>query len=123
MNGNRLLDSNILIYLSKKILSLDKICDEHKLLFISIITYMEVMGFHFNNPEEKQFMSLLCEYLNIINLEDDIVKRVIILKQKKKIKLPDAIIAATAIEKKLVLVTQNTEDFKNIHGLQIFNPF
>jgi predicted nucleic acid-binding protein len=37
-------------------------------------------------------------------------------------KLGDAIIAATAIELHLILLTRNTNDFKAISGLQIINP-
>jgi len=38
-------------------------------------------------------------------------------------KLPDAIIAATAILYSLTLITRNTADFKDIIGLKIVNPF
>ena len=40
-----------------------------------------------------------------------------------KIKLPDAIIAATALNNDFVLVTRNEQDFINIKNIQIFNPF
>jgi predicted nucleic acid-binding protein len=35
----------------------------------------------------------------------------------------DAIIAATALEHGLMLVTQNVNDFKGVEGLRILNPF
>lgn len=38
-------------------------------------------------------------------------------------KLGDAIIAATALEHKVPLVTRNMDDFKHITGLDIVNPF
>jgi predicted nucleic acid-binding protein len=37
--------------------------------------------------------------------------------------LPDAIIAATALAENFVLVTRNTDDFKNIAGLELLNPW
>lgn len=40
-----------------------------------------------------------------------------------EIKLPDAIIAATALNNDFVLVTRNEQDFINIKNIQIFNPF
>ncbi|MCP4402892.1 MAG: type II toxin-antitoxin system VapC family toxin [bacterium] len=50
--------------------------------------------------------------------------RVVEIRQQKRIKFPDAIIAATALEKRCELVTRNVDDFKNIHeNLQITNPF
>ena len=38
-------------------------------------------------------------------------------------KLGDAIIAATALEYGVPLVTRNEGDFKHITGLQVINPF
>ena len=123
MNGNRLVDSNILIYLSKKILSLDDISDENILLSISVITYIEAMGYSFENAKEKKSIKSLCNDLQVIKLEDEIVSKTIELRQKHTIKLPDAIIAATALENDLELATRNTGDFKGIAGLKLFNPF
>jgi predicted nucleic acid-binding protein len=40
-----------------------------------------------------------------------------------KIKLPDAIIATTALENGYALVTRNVDDFKNIDRLHIINPW
>ena len=39
------------------------------------------------------------------------------------IKLPDAIIAATALVYDLTLISRNVSDFKNIEGLKVLNPF
>jgi toxin FitB len=44
-------------------------------------------------------------------------------RQQKPMKLGDAIIAATAIEYGLKLVTRNTRDFRHITSLQTINPF
>jgi len=43
--------------------------------------------------------------------------------KSKKIKLPDAIIAATAIVNNLVIITRNEKDFKNIENLEYLNPY
>jgi len=45
------------------------------------------------------------------------------LRRKYKIKLPDAVIAATALYYDLILVTRNEKDFEGIKGLEIYNPF
>lgn len=39
-----------------------------------------------------------------------------------KTKLPDAIIAATALVYDLILITRNTADFKSIDGLKVVDP-
>ncbi|MFY8003432.1 MAG: PIN domain-containing protein [Chitinophagaceae bacterium] len=45
------------------------------------------------------------------------------LRKNFKIKLPDAIIAATAIVNELTLITRNTNDFKHINILRTINPW
>ena len=45
-----------------------------------------------------------------------------LLIEQKKIKLPDAIIATTAIVRHLILVTRNTPDFR-VAGISMINPF
>ncbi|HAL83190.1 MAG TPA: hypothetical protein DCO83_13965 [Mucilaginibacter sp.] len=44
------------------------------------------------------------------------------LRKKYKIKLPDALIAATALHYRLILITRNISDFNKIAGLKIINP-
>lgn len=44
------------------------------------------------------------------------------IRKKYKIKLPDAIIAGTALTYSLTLVTRNTKDFDKIEGLSVINP-
>ena len=45
------------------------------------------------------------------------------IRKSKKLKIPDAIIAASAIYTDSVLVSRNTNDFKSINDLKIINPF
>jgi len=115
MSGKKvLLDSNIIIYLSKDLLDIDEILADYDDFFISIITYMEVLGYQFEDQDEEQLISQLLEQLEIIHLNMEIAQEVISIKQKKKIKLPDAIIFATAKKNACDLMTHNIDDFKNI---------
>ncbi|MGE4287757.1 MAG: type II toxin-antitoxin system VapC family toxin [Salinivirgaceae bacterium] len=122
MSG-KLVDTNVLIYLSKKKLKLEKIASPEDTLFISVITYMEVMVYAFNNDPEKELVEKLCSLFPIIDLNSEIVEQVIALRRNHKIKLPDAIILASAAVNKLELITANTTDFSNrIEGLKVTNP-
>jgi len=115
MNGKKvLLDSNIIIYLSKDLLDIDEILADYDEFFISIITYMEVLGYQFEDQDEKELIEQLLDQFEIIHLNMEIAKEVIAIKQKKKIKLPDAIIFATAKNNECDLITHNVDDFKNI---------
>ena len=49
--------------------------------------------------------------------------RAIQIRKSMRIKVPDAIIAATALEMDAVLMTRNEGDFKAVEGLQIMNPW
>jgi predicted nucleic acid-binding protein len=125
MSGNRLLlDTNILIYLSKKELKLEDFASENDVLFISVITLMEAKGYQFSNKKEETIIDSLCENLIKAYLTDDVIETVISLRKKHNIKLPDAIILATAIENNLQLITRNTKDFEVAAPSNIvFNPF
>lgn len=122
MNG-KLVDTNILIYLSKRKLEFDQVASPHSELSISVITYMEVLGYRFETDFEKQTVEQLCKYFPIIHLNSEIIEKVIYIRQKHKIKLPDAIILATALIGDLELVTANVADFIHIDpNLKIINP-
>lgn len=58
---------------------------------------MELLGFHGIKPEEEALIRQKLEHLTYLPLTRDIEDRVIGLRQSRKIKLPDAIIAATAL--------------------------
>ena len=121
---NRFLsDTNIIIYVSKGILSLDDFLTENDELFISSISYMEAYGFPFQDKQEEKEIVKFCTMFNRFSITEEVEKRTILIRKSHKIKLPDAIIAATAIVHNLILVTRNDSDFKNISGLKVLNPF
>lgn len=67
----------------------------------------------------KRFLS----NTNVINIDDNIVNTTIEVMRKNKLDLADAIIAVTAINHNLTLVTRNVKDFNKIASLEIYNPF
>jgi hypothetical protein len=120
-----LFDSNILIYYfngEMKISIADKVSELLGESFeISVISKMEFLGFAFNEQEKQQATDFI-SYAKTRMLTDKIVQRVIEIREKKRIKLPDAIIAATAIEYSAILITRNTKDFSSL-ALETLNPF
>ena len=83
MNG-KLVDTNILIYLSKRKLEFDQVASPHSELSISVITYMEVLGYRFETDFEKQTVEQLCKYFPIIHLNSEIIEKVISIRQNTK---------------------------------------
>lgn len=75
----------------------------------SIITWMEVMiG---ASPDLAEPTRRFLEGFRIIALDDAIAGRAVALRRAHRIKLPDAVIWATAQSTGRLLVTRNTRDF------------
>jgi predicted nucleic acid-binding protein len=122
MNGNSaLLDSNIIIYLSKREVPLSFL-DQFNNHYISVITYMEVLGYQLPDPKEEEFIREMVEVFSVLFIDQKIADMAIEIRRKQRTKLPDAIIAATAKVLNLCLVTRNIDDFKKVE-IQIANPF
>lgn len=58
----------------------------------------------------------------VLELNESVVNQTIALRRQVKIKLPDAIIASTALANGFTLISRNTSDFKNIGGLVVIDP-
>lgn len=89
---------------------------------ISVVTKIELLGF--NAPDEHYH--LLANFMNdatILDLNDNIVDASITIRKSHKTKLPDAIIAATALVYSLTIIFRNVDDFKNISGIACINPW
>lgn len=86
---------------------------------ISFITYIEFLGYKDIARETEDFIALA----NVLEVNKEIIQSCINLRKRKVIRLPDAIIAATAIVRNLTLITRNVSDFKNIPRLKIINPW
>lgn len=122
-----LIDSNILIYFITASASDDVLINIKKILissfFISIITKIEVLGWNKHTEESYRMTNDLLKYGTIIPVDEAVAAHTIHLRRKTNIKLPDAVIAATAISLSATLVTRNYKDFNSITEIEIINPF
>jgi len=127
MEKRYLLDSNTVIdyigglYPAKTEKWISQIIDDE--INISIITKIEVLSFAPDNNDEYLILLDFFEVANVIELTSDIANKTIQTRQKQKIKVPDAIIASTAITNNQILISRNIKDFKHITGLEIINPY
>ena len=92
--------------------------DQHHL---SIINQIELLCFE-GSPAEMQILNDFIEVTNVFPLSDGVVQKTIDLRKNHKIKLPDAIIAATALNYNLTLITRNTSDFQKVANLFCIDP-
>ena len=127
MGERYLIDSNTLIdYLGRLLPPTGKqvvagIIDRNELA-ISVITQIELLGFQ--APEEylRKCQSLI-DIAEVIPLVDSpTIGQAILIRRGTKIKLPDAIIAATALVRNRTVVSRNEKDFSRVEGLKWVNP-
>lgn len=113
-----LFDTNILIdYLSARPQARTEL-KRYSEKAISIITWMEVM-IGAEAPLEAQTRAFLGGF-ELVGVTPSIADRAVALRRASKIKLPDAIIWASAQAGNLLLVTRNTKDFPpNDPGIRI----
>ncbi|MDR0844467.1 MAG: type II toxin-antitoxin system VapC family toxin [Tannerella sp.] len=126
MGTKYLLDSNVIIgYLDNKLppegmTFVSGIVD--KMPNISVISQIEVLRYN----ASAGVMNVLSDFVDssvILPLDNNVAEVTIDLCRQSKIKLPDGIIAATALVHNLTLLTRNVSDFKNIPKLVYVNPW
>ena len=90
---------------------------------ISFITQIEFLGTNKINDLERKMFEDFMTVVPVFKIDDLIIQHTIDLRTQCKIKLPDALIAATAISKQLILFTRNIDDFKSIPNLTVQNTY
>lgn len=89
---------------------------------ISVITEIELLCWKLNSKADELILKKFIDVAIIIELESAIKNKTAEIRKIHRLKLPDAIIAATSVILDLTLLTRNLSDFKNISGLTTFNP-
>jgi predicted nucleic acid-binding protein len=118
MNGiNLVVDTNILINLAEGKSGIDKHLTGND-LYVSVITEIELLGWPKISNEEKLFFKKLIMDCKLIELMPDIRTKTIELKQEYRLKVPDAIIAATALYLDLPLLSYDS-GFEKIKQLNL----
>ena len=113
MNGNSLIaDTNILLYLLNGDKTLAKILNNKK-VYISFISELEIQCFKNLSSKEKTLIDSLIDDCIIIDINDIIKQYTIEIRKNYSVKLPDAIIAATAEYMNIPLITSDS-DFNKI---------
>jgi predicted nucleic acid-binding protein len=127
MGKRFLIDTNIAIYFldgnltPAGIVFLQPLINQE--INISVITKIELLGWSFPNPFKSEIHKDFVSQSNIFPLSDEVVEKTIELRRSYKIKLPDAIIAATALVFDCTLLSRNDKDFVQIPELKYINLF
>lgn len=118
MSGAKLfLDTNIILYFlegKSDIVEIISECD----LIISFITELELLSFKTLADEEEQAIKGFVNSCQLISINKDIKKLTVELKRRYQLKLPDAIIAATAYSLNIPLLTADRQ-FQQVEELEV----
>lgn len=98
---------------------IDKVVDNESI--ISFVTEIELQVW--NSPDlDLKIYQIFVSNSAIVGVNDSIIQETIRIRKSFKLKLPDALIAATAIINNLTLIADNDKDFKRVSDLKYINP-
>ena len=107
---NALFDTNILIdYLVGRD-EAEREIGRYRGRLVSIVTWMEVLA-GARGQEDEDVVELFLRDFQVIELDRAIAREAVHIRRTRRVRLPDAIIWATAQSKSALLVTRNTKDF------------
>ncbi len=122
-------DTDIFIWVQRKNERAAALIDKSTQRYLSIQSYMELLQCAANKGQHKYIKEFLNEYdFMVLPLTENIGHRASIYVEEytlsSNLRAGDAIIAATAVENNMILVTSNAKHFKPIKELQlnIFKP-
>lgn len=112
-------DTNILIdYLNGSTKAKQEL-DSFEELYVSLITWMEILVGAAEGEEESEIREFLRRF-RIHPVDEGVAERAVEIRRREKIRLPDAVIWATAQQLGILLVTRNTRDFPSNHpGIRV----
>lgn len=118
----KLLDTNILIYSAQS--EYHHLQELYKEVGVSVseMTRLEVLGFSGLTEDQETFFTAVFNVVRVIPISRDVIDKAIALRRAKKMKVGDAIIAATAAVNSLELITRNEADFKHLTEIRMINP-
>lgn len=99
---------------------LDAVVDNESM--ISFISEIELQVW---NPADPADLDVFVNFVNdsdVIGIEPNIIAQTIDIRKNYKLKVPDAIIAATALINGFTLISDNDSDFKKVPHLKYINP-
>ncbi len=108
-----LIDSNILIYASKGHRGILAFLRKNQTkIAVSIVTYYETLNYDMTEKEIAYFKELFMA-MKIYGIDQTVADQALLNRQKKKIKIADNFILATAQVHGLTIVTHNVRDFQD----------
>lgn len=121
MNGRYFLDTNAIIALLQGNDNLISLLHNATWVGASVISELEFFAFPDMTPNDEILFSILKNRIDIVSLDSantSLLLKIIQIRRTKQIKLPDAIIAASAVQSNSALVS-NDGIFRNFSNLEL----
>jgi predicted nucleic acid-binding protein len=90
---------------------------------ISVITEIELLCWKLASENDLLILNTFINDAHVFELDTNVKLKTIDIRRRFKLKLPDAIIAASALVHNQVLISRNLSDFGKISDLKIIDPF
>jgi predicted nucleic acid-binding protein len=116
-----LLDTNAVVSLLSGNRQLAEQLEAAEYVGISVITYLEFLAFDGLSDSDRACFTEFCERIEIVALaheDSGLMKLALDLRSSNRLKLPDAVIGATALSRNAVLIT-NDSHFSGITLLSV----
>lgn len=124
MSGNRyVLDTNAIVALLQGNLQLIELLKDAAWLGVSVISQIEFLVFPGLTQDDRQIFEQFLqrvEVLGLVAIDAVLIEKIIEIRQQHRLKLPDAVIAAMAIQNSASLVTADRE-FAKVTILRVIN--
>lgn len=122
-----LLDTNILIYYFNGEAVVQPLIDSirmgQSLGFYCPLTWIELLCYPALSLAEAEQIRQFLRLLTSVELTEVVLDRAAFIRHDCRTPLPDALIAACALESSCILITRNVSDFSQISQLTVQNPF
>ncbi len=125
MSGNNryLLDTNAIVALLKGNAQLGQLLRDADWVGISVISHIEFLAFSGLTQDDCDLFSQFLQRVAVIELgakDEGLIAKIIEIRQQYRLKLPDAVIAAMAIQNSAILVTADRE-FAKVSVLNVMS--
>ncbi len=116
-----ILDTNAVVALLKSNQKMLEYVQKADSIGISVITQIEFLAFsNLSEHDAKLFEKFISriDVYDILSFDSNMIQKIIEIRKTNKVRLPDAIIAATAMLINATLITAD-RSFRKINGLEI----
>ena len=125
MKRKVIFDSNVLILLSKGRIDKQRFADafSRNTRLVSVITRIEILSKPGLAPGERHFLTTFLSQCKVVGLSRRIIEETIRFRSQLGRKLPDSIIAATAVLSKAALISNGSHLLQARYPALVVEPF